>query len=53
METRIIVAYALGALLVLILGAVAARHLANRRQFKVRQAGRGKNKGTTESLPAE
>jgi hypothetical protein len=53
METRLVVAYALCALMVLILVAVAIRYLNNRRQFKIRQAGRGKNSNDNGGVPAE
>ncbi len=53
METRLVVAYALCAVMVLILVAVAIRYLNNRRQFKIRQAGRGKNINDKEGVPAE
>lgn len=43
METRLIVAFALCAIMALILAAVAVRYFHNRRQFKIRQSGRGKN----------
>jgi cytochrome c biogenesis protein CcdA len=43
METRLVIAYALGAMMVLILIAVAVRYFGNRRRFKIRQSGRGKN----------
>jgi hypothetical protein len=53
METRLVVAYALCAVMVLILVAVAIRYLNNRRQFKIRQAGRGKNSNDNGGVPAE
>jgi cytochrome c biogenesis protein CcdA len=53
METRLIVAYALCAALVLILAAFAVRYASNRRQFKIRQSGRGKSISTSENMPAE
>ncbi len=43
METRLIVAYVLCAVMALILVGVAVRYFNNRRQFKIRQSGRGKN----------
>ncbi|MBL0922966.1 MAG: hypothetical protein IBJ12_00680 [Sphingomonadaceae bacterium] len=53
METRLIVAYALCAALVLILSALAIRYASNRRQFKIRQSGRGKNIANPDNVPAE
>jgi cytochrome c biogenesis protein CcdA len=53
METRLIVAYALCAALVLILAALAVRYANNRRNFKIRQSGRGKNTPDVEGVPAE
>lgn len=43
METREVVAYALCAIMVLFLLLAFARYRRNRRQFKIRQMGRGKN----------
>lgn len=43
MEDRHILAYTLGATLVLIVAFVVVRYLNNRRQFKIRQSGRGKS----------
>ena len=43
METRLIVAYALCAVMALILFAAAVRYFHNRRQFRIRQSGRSKN----------
>ncbi len=42
METRFIIAYALCAVMALVLVFVVGRYLRNRRQFKIRQMGRGK-----------
>ena len=42
METRLIIAYSLCAVMALILAALAVRYFLNRRQFKIRQSGRGK-----------
>jgi cytochrome c biogenesis protein CcdA len=53
METRHIVAYALCAALVLILVAFAVRYASNRRQFRIRQSGRGKSTNAAENAPAE
>jgi hypothetical protein len=53
MENRVIIAYALCALMLLILVVVAARHMSSRRQFKIRQSGRGKNSPNGEKQPAE
>jgi len=43
METRVIVAYTLSAVLILLALFVVSRYLKKRREFKVRQMGRGKN----------
>nr|WP_315458299.1 hypothetical protein [uncultured Sphingorhabdus sp.] len=43
METRVIVAYALCAALVLVILFAVSRYLKKRREFKTRQMGRGKN----------
>lgn len=43
METRVIVAYALCATMLLIAAFVVSRYLKQKRQFKIRQMGRGKN----------
>jgi hypothetical protein len=53
METRHVIAYALCALLALIFVAVAVRYLNNRRQFKIRQAGRGKNISNPDGVASE
>jgi hypothetical protein len=55
MENRLIIAYALCAVMLLILTAVAVRYANNRKQFKIRQSGRGKNSGqnVTDGVPAE
>jgi hypothetical protein len=53
METRLIVAYALCAALLLILAAFTVRYANNRRQFKIRQSGRGKNTPNPDNVPAE
>lgn len=55
MEMRLIIAYALCATMVLIIVAISLRHFNNRKKFKVRQSGRGKNVDTNgiESVPAE
>jgi len=53
METRHVIAYALCAVLALILVAVAVRYLNNRRQYKIRQAGRGKNSTNPERVASE
>ncbi|MFN0045653.1 MAG: hypothetical protein ACKVOS_04225 [Sphingorhabdus sp.] len=53
MENRYIIAYALCALMLLVLAFVTARYVSNRRQFKIRQSGRGKNLPNTENQPAE
>jgi hypothetical protein len=50
MEDRHIIAYTLCAAMVIILSVFLARHLNNRRQFKLRQSGRGKSH---DSVPAE
>ena len=42
MEDRLIVAYALAALMVTFLGVFVMRYLNTRRKFKIRQSGRGK-----------
>ncbi len=43
MEDRHIIAYSLGAVLLAIVVFFVARYLNNRRQFKIRQSGRGKS----------
>jgi hypothetical protein len=43
MEERLLVAYALSAIMILCLGLGLQRYLAARRQYKIRQMGRGKN----------
>jgi hypothetical protein len=53
METRLVVAYALCAVMALILAGVAVRYFNNRRQFKIRQSGRGKNTAGIDSVAAE
>lgn len=53
MENRVIIAYALCAVMALVLAVVAARYVASRRQFKIRQSGRGKNQSNIENQPAE
>jgi uncharacterized membrane protein YidH (DUF202 family) len=50
METRFIIAFVLCALMALILIAFTVRYYSNKRQFKIRQSGRGKN---VSSVPAE
>jgi uncharacterized membrane protein SpoIIM required for sporulation len=53
METRLIVAYALCAAMGLLLAAFSVRYVVNRRQFKIRQSGRGKNIAKPNNVPAE
>jgi hypothetical protein len=53
METRLIIAAALCAAMALISIAIALRYFSNRRQFKIRQSGRGKNSANPGGLPAE
>lgn len=55
MENRLIIAYALCAIMVLILAAIAVRYVNSRKQFKIRQSGRGKNSNSdvTAGVPAE
>ena len=53
MENRVIIAYALCAIMVLVLALVVARYVASRRQFKIRQSGRGKNLSNLENRSAE
>lgn len=55
MEDRHIIAYALCAIMVMILVAITVRYMNNRKQFKVRQSGRGKSNGamTSDGVPAE
>jgi hypothetical protein len=53
MENRVIIAYALCAIMLLVLAVVIARYVASRRQFKIRQSGRGKNLSNIENQPAE
>ncbi|MBJ7527463.1 MAG: hypothetical protein JHD10_09540 [Sphingomonadaceae bacterium] len=43
METRVIVAFALCAAMAVILAFTLGRYVRNKRQFKLRQMGRGKN----------
>ncbi|HNW19572.1 MAG TPA: hypothetical protein PKK17_13780 [Sphingorhabdus lacus] len=53
MESRLIIAYSLCAIMLLILAALTVRYLINRRQFKIRQSGRGKTTNVSDSFPAE
>lgn len=55
MENRLIIAYALCAMMVLILAAIAVRYVNNRKQFKIRQSGRGKSSSgdVVDGVPAE
>lgn len=53
METRLIIAYSLCAVMALILAALTVRYFINRRQFKIRQSGRGKTTNAQDNLPAE
>ena len=53
MESRLIIAYSLCAIMLLILAALAMRYFINRRQFKIRQSGRGKTTNAQDNLPAE
>jgi hypothetical protein len=53
MENRVIIAYALCAIMVLVLAVLVARYVASRRQFKIRQSGRGKNLPNLEDQTAE
>lgn len=55
MENRLIIAYVLCAIMLLVFAAIAVRYFDNRKQFKVRQSGRGKNNGdiNADSVPAE
>ena len=53
METRLIIAFALCAVMALVLTIVAVRYFISRRQFKIRQSGRGKNFTAVEQVPAE
>jgi cytochrome c biogenesis protein CcdA len=53
MEDRHIIAYALGAAMVLFIVFVMVRYVNNRRQFKLRQLGRGKSTTNITSVPAE
>jgi hypothetical protein len=53
METRLIIAFALCAVMALIFIAIVVRYVSNRRQFKIRQSGRGKNSANTDGFPAE
>jgi hypothetical protein len=43
METRVVLAYALCAAMAVILAFTLVRYVRNKRQFKLRQMGRGKN----------
>lgn len=53
MESRLIIAYSLCAILLLILAAITFRYLNNRRQFKIRQSGRGKTTNVKDNFPVE
>lgn len=53
METRLVIAYALCAVMALIFTAFVIRHVSNRRQFKIRQSGRGKSAANSDGVPAE
>ncbi len=53
MENRLLIAYALCAVMVLIITMITVRYLNNRKQFKIRQSGRGKGSSDGDSLPAE
>jgi hypothetical protein len=53
MESRLIIAYSLCAIMLLILAALTVRYFINRRQFKIRQSGRGKTTNVSDSFPAE
>jgi hypothetical protein len=53
MESRLIIAYSLCAIMLLILAALVVRYFVNRRQFKIRQSGRGKTTNAQDNLPAE
>lgn len=53
METRVIIAYALCALMALLLAFAAGRYVRNRRQFKIRQMGRGKHLSDNDQNPSE
>lgn len=53
MESRLIIAYSLCAILLLILTALTVRYFNNRRQFKIRQSGRGKTTDAKDNFPAE
>ena len=53
METRFIIAYALCAVMTLVLAFGVGRYVRNRRQFKIRQMGRGKNLSDTDQTPSQ
>jgi uncharacterized membrane protein YidH (DUF202 family) len=53
METRFIIAYALCAVMALVLVFALVRYVRNRRQFKIRQMGRGKNLSDTDQTPSQ
>jgi hypothetical protein len=53
METRFIIAYALCAVMALVLAFALGRYVRNRRQFKIRQMGRGKNLSDTDQTPSQ
>lgn len=55
MENRLIIAYALCAIMALIFAGITMRYLNNKKQFKIRQSGRGKSSGETisDGVPAE
>jgi hypothetical protein len=53
METRLIIAFALCAVMALILTVFAVRYFSNRRQFKIRQSGRGKSPANIDEMPAK
>jgi hypothetical protein len=53
METRLLVAYVLCALLAIVVFFAIGRYVRNRRQFKIRQSGRGKNVPGNDGMPRD
>ncbi len=47
MEDRVLAAYALSAVMVLVFALAVRRYVIGRRQYKIRQMGRGKNNPDT------
>jgi hypothetical protein len=53
MEDRIVIAAVIVIVMALVIGSFAARKIAERRRFKLRQMGRGKNEERLGLEPAE